>query len=85
MKLPRSLGGKELVGLLASYGYTVTHQTGSHLRLTSTLRGAKHHITIPKHTPLRVGTLESILKDVASYLGIEKHRLIDRLFPRSLA
>ncbi len=33
MKLPRDLGGEELAKLLKKYGYEVTRQTGSHMRL----------------------------------------------------
>ena len=47
MKLPRDLGGEELAALLLRYGYHVTRQTGSHMRLTSSLKGKEHHITIP--------------------------------------
>jgi len=80
MRLPRDLGGDELAGLLKRYGYAVTRQTGSHLRLTSSLRGTEHHIAIPRHKPLKVGTLNSILKDVASYLDMDKQELIESLF-----
>jgi predicted RNA binding protein YcfA (HicA-like mRNA interferase family) len=40
VKLPRDLSGEDLAVLLRRYGYQVTRQTGSHLRLTSTLKGA---------------------------------------------
>jgi predicted RNA binding protein YcfA (HicA-like mRNA interferase family) len=83
MKLPRSLGGEELVARLAPYGYTITHQTGSHLRMTAFGKGTENHITVPKHKPLKIGTLESILKDVAAYLNIDKHELVKRLFQHS--
>ncbi|MEW6026684.1 MAG: type II toxin-antitoxin system HicA family toxin [Planctomycetota bacterium] len=46
MKLPRDIGGLELAELLKKYGYTIGRQSGSHLRLTSTMKG-EHHITIP--------------------------------------
>jgi len=68
MKLPRDIGGEELAQLLGKYGYRVTRQTGSHLRLTSTLKGSEHHVTIPRHKPLRIGTLSNIAGGVASYL-----------------
>jgi predicted RNA binding protein YcfA (HicA-like mRNA interferase family) len=55
-------------------------QAGSHMRLTSSSKGSEHHITIPRHTPLKIGTLNSILKDVASYLEIERGQLLDKLF-----
>ncbi len=79
MKLPRDLGGEELAQALARLGYGITRQTGSHLRLTTTLRG-EHHVTIPRHKPLRVGTLNRALKEVAQHLGIGKQELIERLF-----
>lgn len=59
MRIPRDLSGQELTGLLKRYGYQITRQTGSHLRLTTTMKG-EHHITIPKHKPLKVGTLSSL-------------------------
>lgn len=80
MKLPRDISGEELAALLGQYGYTVTRQTGSHLRLSSSLKGTEHHITIPRHKSLRVGTLSSILKDVASYLEMDRLRLAEELF-----
>jgi predicted RNA binding protein YcfA (HicA-like mRNA interferase family) len=82
MRLPRDLGGDELASLLSRYGYEVTRQTGSHLRLTSSLREMKHHVTIPRHKPLKVGTLSGILKDVAAYLDMDKQELIEELFKR---
>ena len=80
MKLPRDISGEELASLLTKYGYRVTRQTGSHLRLTSTLKDTEHHLTIPKHKPLRVGTLSSIVNEVASYLKIDRQSLIRELF-----
>lgn len=82
MKMPRDVGGEELANLLRRYGYQVTRQTGSHMRLTSLSKGAEHHITIPKHKPLRVGTLSSILKDVAEYLEMDRQSLLEELFER---
>ena len=79
MKLPRDLGGDELAKLLRKYGYEITRQTGSHMRLTTHMNG-EHHITIPKHRPLRPGTLNSVLKDVAEHLGMSKRELMEELF-----
>ena len=81
MRLPRSLSGTELGVLLGRrYGYVLTRQRGSHLRLTSNYRGYQHRVTIPRHDPLRVGTLSEILNDVASYLGISRDDLARELF-----
>ena len=80
MNLPRDLGGEELATRLGKYGYQVVRQTGSHIRLTSIYKNTEHHLTIPHHKPLRVGTLNSIINEVAAYLEMEKQNLIDDLF-----
>jgi len=80
MKIPRNVSGDELAGLLVQFGYAATRQSGSHMRLTSSFKGSEHHITIPRHTPLKIGTLNSIIKDIASYLEIDRSRLVDDLF-----
>jgi predicted RNA binding protein YcfA (HicA-like mRNA interferase family) len=80
LKLPRDVGGEELALLLGKYGYVVTRQTGSHLRLTSNFKGLQHHVTVPKHSPLMVGTLSSIVNEVCSYLKTDRRSLTDALF-----
>lgn len=81
MRLPCDLSGEELAVLLGRYGYEVTLRTGSHMRLTTT-RGGEHHITIPRHKSLRVGTLGAILRNVAEQLGMSHHSLLEALFGR---
>lgn len=80
MKLPRDLGGHEFAKLIRPYGYEVTRQAGSHIRLTSNFRGTQHHITIPAHKALKVGTLSGILSEIATYLEIERSQLEHGLF-----
>ena len=80
MKLPRDIGGKDLADLLAKYGYEISRQTGSHLRLTSAAGDGVHNLTIPAHRPLKVGTLSAMLLDVAQNLGMDKQELIRQLF-----
>ena len=79
MKLPRDIKGEELAELIKRYGYRTTRQTGSHMRLTTELKG-EHHITIPRHDPLEVRTLSNILRDVAVHLGETKGQIIKELF-----
>ena len=81
MRLPRDIGGEELAVLLNRYGDEVTRQSGSHLRLT-TEQGGEHHVTIPRHKALRVGTLGAILRDVAEHLGITCDTLAESLFTK---
>jgi predicted RNA binding protein YcfA (HicA-like mRNA interferase family) len=79
MKLPRDLSGAQLAKALARVGYSATRQTGSHLRLT-TASPSEHHVTIPLHDPLRVGTLAAILADIAAHQATSRDELLDRLF-----
>ena len=80
MRLPRDLSGERLAALLAQHGYEVTRQSGSHIRLTSTRQGEPHHVTIPRHGDLRVGTLSGILREVAQYLAMDRRELVETLF-----
>ncbi len=80
MKLPRDLSGAELAKLLHRYGYEVTRQTGSHLRLTSSIRGTQHHVAIPVHKNLKVGTLAGVLKEVSAYMKMSLSELERELF-----
>ena len=50
------------------------------MRLTSSAGGGVHHLTLPNHKPLKVGTLSAALGDVAKYLEIEKPDLVRQLF-----
>ena len=80
-RLPRDLSGRDLATLLVALGYQATRQTGSHMRLT-TLEHGEHHLTIPMHDALRVGTLSGILGDVAEHFALTKDELIERLLGR---
>jgi predicted RNA binding protein YcfA (HicA-like mRNA interferase family) len=78
-RVPRDLSGKDLCKLLERCGYTITRQTGSHMRLTSQQLTQEHHITIPNHAPIKLGTLNKILHDIAGSLKISKEELIQQL------
>ena len=79
MRLPRDLSGRELAQALRRYGYAVTREVGSHMRVTTEL-GGEHHVTIPDHSSLRVGTLASILGEVAAHLRRNRAALVEELF-----
>jgi predicted RNA binding protein YcfA (HicA-like mRNA interferase family) len=79
MKIPRDLSGADLIKRLARLGYAATRQTGSHIRLTSTVQG-EHHITLPNHDPLKLGTLAAILASIAAHQGITRDELLNKLF-----
>jgi len=76
VKLPRDMDADDLVKLLKRHGYLPTRQTGSHIRMSCESEKGAHHVTIPKHGQLKVGTLSQILSDVASYLGKSREELL---------
>ena len=79
MKLPRDVKGTELVRALANLGYQPTRQSGSHVRLTSNV-GGEHHITVPAHDPIKVGTLASIIREIAERRGMSRDAVMRALF-----
>lgn len=79
MRLPRDLSGDELAAAPARVGYSVSRQTGSHLRLTTHENG-EHHVTVPRHRHLKIGTLSGVLADVGDHLGLARNDLVERLF-----
>ena len=79
MRLPRDVSGDDLARRLARLGYQTTRQTGSHLRLT-TDRNGQHHITIPRHAALRIGTLVAVLAELESHHHLDRAALLELLF-----
>jgi predicted RNA binding protein YcfA (HicA-like mRNA interferase family) len=79
-KIPRDLSGNDLIKLLRkNFGYEISRQTGSHIRCT-TEEGGTHHVTIPAHNPLKLGTLSSILTEVANHFNKTKEEILDQIF-----
>ncbi|MGB3207379.1 MAG: type II toxin-antitoxin system HicA family toxin [Crinalium sp.] len=79
MKLPRDLSGEVLAKALEKLGYTMTRQTGSHIRLTTQENG-EHNITIPNHSPIKIGTLSAILRDIENHFAVTREELLTQLF-----
>jgi hypothetical protein len=53
------------------------------MRLTSTLLGREHHVSVPDHHSLKVGTLRTIVSLVAAYLERDRDEVAEELFGRS--
>ena len=79
MKLPRDLSGAELIRVLCrTFGYVKLGQEGSHVILhTDTPRS--HRLAVPNHNPLRVGTLNGILKAVSSAKQVPVETILQEL------
>jgi predicted RNA binding protein YcfA (HicA-like mRNA interferase family) len=78
MKIPRDVNGADLVRALRVLGYTVSRQTGSHIRVTTALDG-EHHEAIPNHRPIKLGTLRGILRGIASHHRMSLDELLSKL------
>jgi len=79
MKVPRDLSGADLVKCLCrSWGYRRVHQVGSHVIL-DTDEPSPHRIAVPDHRNLRLGTLRSILRDVAGHKGVSREEVLASL------
>jgi hypothetical protein len=68
MKLPRGVSGAALIKALGRLGYETTQMP------------APHHVTIPMHDPLRVGTLAAILAEVGAARDVDRQELTRQLF-----
>ncbi|MCI0447516.1 type II toxin-antitoxin system HicA family toxin, partial [bacterium] len=79
MKIPRDVSGQNLATVLGKLGYQITRQSGSHIRLSRILPD-EHHITIPAHKVIKVGTLNAILADVANHLEMKKEDVVRKLW-----
>ena len=77
--MSRDISAADLIKLLKHYGYIITRQSGSHIRLTTT-ENDEHHITIPDHNPIKIGTLSAILSDVAAHFNKSKDELVAEMF-----
>ena len=80
MKLPRDISGIDLVKALKNLGYCETRQTGSHIRLSIEKDEVQHHLTVPAHDPLKLGTLAAIIFDVAQHKKASKDQVVRLLF-----
>jgi len=79
MKLPSDLSGHALVAALGrQWGYVKVNQAGSHIVL-QTQEPTPHRVSVPAHRALRLGTLNGILKSVASHKGVERQAILDSL------
>lgn len=79
MKLPRDLYDRDLAPVLAArWDYKKVNRVGSHIIL-QTETPAHHRISVPDHKPLRVGTLNAILREVAGAKRVAREAILATL------
>jgi predicted RNA binding protein YcfA (HicA-like mRNA interferase family) len=79
VKLPRDISGRELAGVLVRrWGYEKVNQEGSHVIL-QTETPQHHRLSVPDHSPLRLGTLNAILRAVAAVKRVSREDIVNSL------
>ena len=79
MKVPRNLSGAQLIKVLCrDWGYRQVHQEGCHVILQTETPGHQQ-LSIPNHNPLRVGTLNGIVRAVATHKSADRQTVLDSL------
>jgi predicted RNA binding protein YcfA (HicA-like mRNA interferase family) len=64
--------------LCRRWDYKQVNQEGSHIILQTETPG-HHRLSVPDHKPLRLGTLNAILRSVAVAKGVSREDLIASL------
>ena len=79
MRLPRDLSGRDVArALVRALESRIVHRRGSHIVMEKE-RPTHQRIAIPDHSIRRVGTLNAIIKSIASDKGVEKNVVISFL------
>ncbi|HPY29335.1 MAG TPA: type II toxin-antitoxin system HicA family toxin [Verrucomicrobiota bacterium] len=79
MKVPRDLSGAQLIKVLCrDWSYRQVNQEGSHVILQTETPGHQR-LSIPNHNPLRVGTLNAIVRAVAAHKNVDRQTIFDSL------
>ncbi len=79
MHIPRDLDGRDLAAALCrQWGYTKVNQVGSHIIL-QTQTPEPHRLSVPAHKPLRLGTLNAILRTVAAVKHVTREDIVASL------
>ena len=58
----RVLSGRQVCTILARHGFEEVHQRGSHIVMRKKLPETTITVPVPNHDQLRIGTLQSIIR-----------------------
>ncbi|MFZ1492696.1 MAG: type II toxin-antitoxin system HicA family toxin [Candidatus Competibacter denitrificans] len=58
----RILSGQEVCAILAQHGFVEARQRGSHIAMQKRLADSTISVPVPNHTEIRIGTLQSIIR-----------------------
>jgi predicted RNA binding protein YcfA (HicA-like mRNA interferase family) len=58
----RVLSGREVCNILAEHGFVQVRHRGSHIIMQKRVAGSTITVPVPDHDELRIGTLQSIIR-----------------------
>lgn len=58
----RNLSGRQVCTILIRHGFAEVRQRGSHIVMQKRLADTTVTVPVPNHTELRIGTLQSIIR-----------------------
>ncbi len=64
----RRLSGAQVAAILQIFGFAITGQKGSHVKLARISGGIKQILTIPNHKEIDTGTLRAIYRQALAYI-----------------
>ncbi len=70
-KLKR-LTAKQVLAIFAHFGFVITSQRGSHIKLIRMVQNQKQILTIPNHDELDIGTCKAIMRQVSRFISAEE-------------
>lgn len=73
------ISGRALVAFMQTFGYVVTRQRGSHVRMHLRNERGDWFETVPDHREIARGTLRSVLRRMAVATAMDEDVLIERL------
>ena len=67
------MSGRDVVGILHTFGFEVISQRGSHIKLRRFGQaGDRETLIIPDHPELDTGTLRAIVRQASHYVPLEE-------------
>jgi predicted RNA binding protein YcfA (HicA-like mRNA interferase family) len=72
----KNLSGNDIVAVLALFGFAISTQRGSHVKLKRINGGTSQTLTVPLHKEMDKGTLKAIYSQASRYVpesGLRPH------------
>ena len=65
----KTLSSKEVIAILATFGFVVHSQKGSHIKLRRESKSNKQTLMVPERKQIAKGTLREIFKQASAYIS----------------